>query len=126
MPTLRELHEDATPGPWYSDAGTLWVVGEGYHGQPRDADGEPFGPYAEPYQQQEMIGGGKEQDAALIVAVRNALPEIIDALERLAEHCEEVRTELTGSGLDPNRITQDGYHEGLWEAVQALREKGLI
>lgn len=58
---LRDLAERATPGPWRT--------GPGAHGYAVRGDGY-------------LAGVMRSDDAELIAAMRNALPELLDAAER--------------------------------------------
>lgn len=79
---LRELHEKATPGPWFEEKGGLIPSGQPAAGWPsRDliaatAAGQGNKIYAEPH-------GGISPPAnqRLIVAARNALPALLAIAE---------------------------------------------
>jgi hypothetical protein len=66
---LRRLHETATPGPWYHDENEDFVYTRDEFG---DADGEI-----------RCDTDCDEADAAFIAATRNALPDLLDEIERL-------------------------------------------
>jgi hypothetical protein len=69
---LRELLAKATPGPWtfYSDSGAVCI---------NDGCGIAGVPIVLMYADR----GHRVDDAALIVAMRNELPSILDRLEKL-------------------------------------------
>ncbi len=62
---LRALHEAATPGPWFGGPGESVYAGEEH----------PRGSYIA-----DTFGVGGD-DAALIAAMRNALPALLDVAE---------------------------------------------
>jgi hypothetical protein len=71
---LRELEAKATPGPWEAIPG-----GE----PPHVIDGQTAFDVLGPYPLQDDAGGGwmTEENAALIAAMRNALPALLDVAE---------------------------------------------
>ena len=86
---LRELAQAATPGPWEHVPGEPWPVSQ----VPYVAGPNRFGCVCQRV--------SLDDDAALIVALRNALPELLEALE-LREACERLDA---ASGDDRPLIT---------------------
>lgn len=67
---LRRLEAEATPGPW--EITPCWdILGNTDHGNGMVCQITPDVPYTE-----------AEANAALIVAIRNTLPELLDQLEK--------------------------------------------
>lgn len=83
IPTLRRLHEAATPGPWRGDRldGTVkYQILGGPEGDEEvsvcsgdNGNNALGGPY----------GFHSDHDEALVMALRNALPALLDELEAL-------------------------------------------
>lgn len=85
---LRELAENATPGPWESLRDTAWGdeypslsiqrVGESW-------DSDPAHPCCEPLE---------EADAAFIAAAREALPQLLDQLDAAEQRIRDLTQEV--------------------------------
>lgn len=96
---LRKLHEAATPGEWtrrgFDNAQTC-ILG------PKQADGNPLvGTHS---------GPAKDDNVALIVATRNALPVLLDAafwVLKRAMHSHDCKGGCT-CGLDQQREKLNG------------------
>ena len=90
---LRELMQKATPGPWC------------HFGPHRDAIGYmPDGKYEDvPWYNASKQSDGN--DAALIVAMRNELPALLDRIERL-ERLEEVAEALLRARIDSTNLSR--------------------
>ncbi len=71
---LRALAEQATPGPWRF-SGTSDLTPKGWISTPQDDICD-------------LTGAGAPHDAAFIAAARTALPEALDAIERVRKLCE--------------------------------------
>ena len=101
---LRRLHEEATPGPWESSIagieGDNYVAGTG------------------PWHRVTFNECASQYDAALIAAMRNALP----ALLSIAEAAEAFMSEEHDCDDDQPCL----YHDALSAALAAVRkeEKG--
>ena len=80
---LRELTRAATPGPWVDGAGDIFAEDTlGEDGMVRDGECEVASCYSR----------NRIEDEALIVAMRNALPALLDVVEaaRAVEESESV------------------------------------
>lgn len=106
--SLRALHEAATPGPWevledgngrkVFDAG-LWSEEAGH------------------YSVESMAFGNPEfrADAALITAMRNALPDLLDELGRLRRQVQRVEALADrGVGTDLNPTINLAVTDTAW------------
>ena len=82
---LRALLEKATPGPWHwegHDEGTITSEAAGHAGKSIvESDNRVYGP--------------SDADGELIVAMRSALPALLDAADRLAEVEAELARQQT-------------------------------
>src|SRR5260370_32211412 len=82
---LRALEEKAAPGPWES-----WTSGKfGITAIKEIDDGDEYNGRGNLF----SCGGDRSDDAALIAAARNALPALLDAVDR-AEELEVIVKEL--------------------------------
>lgn len=77
--TLRRLHGEATPGPWYATPHPKWTGAPHRIGTRPDVPHEHFGELA-------RMGA---KNAALVVAMERALPALLDVAEAAARHIEE-------------------------------------
>lgn len=88
---LRELDAAATPVPWAADEwycsdseGGWAAIGPHHHAETDDVDDVPDGPHHE----------AAKADAALIAAMRNALPALLAQLDAQAGEIERLRGEV--------------------------------
>lgn len=84
---LRALAEKATPGPWRADECLPASPGQFAVVTPREENA----PYADQPAQYVTPWGLTGTDAALIAAMRNALPAILDALDAAEAAVQRVR-----------------------------------
>lgn len=107
---LRELDAGATPGPWWVLSMTR-VIGRGAiarvgHDGIDHSTGEAL--------PDEQIEQDEAADAALIAATRNALPAILDRLERLeavAEAARRLRSAARQSSAYDYRRTNAAWND---------------
>ena len=79
---LRKLAEAATPGPWWQE----WVEGDEWYA----VYGQPTGDLVCP----EVCTAGDADDTNLLVAAVNALPDLLDALEKAEGHRDSLAATL--------------------------------
>ena len=79
---LRKLAEAATPGPWWQE----WVEGDEWYA----VYGQPTGDLVCP----EVCTAGDADDTKLLVAAVNALPKLLDALEKAEAHRDSLAATL--------------------------------
>ena len=134
---IRALAEKATPGPWYSDKGTLWHFG----GDPSccgngqtvyTASGEPIGQECcgNPDWQREQLAESNEANAAYIAALD---PQTVLALlashEALRAEVERLREEnavaRNTNGSQQNELIglYDQLTTACTEAARRMRER---
>lgn len=120
---LRELLGRATPGEWrsdidtYGDPGdiTLWAEGENYVVN--------IGHAGDHVENGCVIAfDGSKANAALIAAAVNALPALLDEVERLRLDAERYRYLMERS--DSPAICE--YCEGEWLPIQSRRIEALL
>jgi hypothetical protein len=85
LPVLRQLLNEATPGPWIADSHEIYRAWAGIPELNGDWIGETCRIEGDP------LHSTSDADAALIVALRNAAPALLDRLERQAAAIEAVQ-----------------------------------
>ena len=103
---LRRLLDAATPGPWWQE----WVEGDEWYA----VYGQPTGDLVCP----EVCTAGDADDTNLLVAAVNALPGLLDALEKAEAHRDSLAAALIEvqreKRLLVDRVRELHYALGIW------------
>lgn len=116
---LRELEAAATDGPWEAASNAYGV--NFVHGGPEqivEATGTKY---------RALVCGGNDhdtltvEDAVLIVAMRNALPDLLNTIDQQAARIEALEREIEGLRSENERLSQavcSGILGGLLEEAE--------
>lgn len=104
LDNLRQLLDEATPGPWstWSNGFDAGVVSDADGADPNDRyrslifGGEPHEGYIDP----------DDADARLVVALRNAAPDLLAAVEALERLEKNHALRLDAHGLSQNIVIE--------------------